>query len=244
MELLLATDLDNTLVGDDQGTVLLNQWVIARRDRLLLVYATGRSYPSAKQLQAERNLLEPDFWITSVGTEIRVQDRLDAKWMMVQSEGWNRDAIAEHVQNFPLLIPQPATEQNPWKLSYWLDQTAPTTAILDFQRWLANQGWAAQIIFSHGVDVDILPVQSNKGNALQHVCQQLPHLPATIVACGDSGNDIGLFQAANLKIIVGNAQLELLDWFMQQHDDCCYCAAQPCAWGILEGLQHFRLLST
>lgn len=69
-------------------------------------------------------------------------------------------------------------------------------------------------------------------------------MPATAtVVCGDSGNDIGLFNVPEARgIIVGNAPPELRQWYEQQGADYHYQAKAACAGGILEGLRYFGLL--
>ena len=76
-QILLITDLDNTLVGDDLATKKLNQYLCTYRQNHVLVYATGRSYASAQKLRQERQLLDPDYWVTGVGTEMYIQEALD-----------------------------------------------------------------------------------------------------------------------------------------------------------------------
>ena len=70
------------------------------------------------------------------------------------------------------------------------------------------------------------------------------------MGCGDSGNDIAMFEGENLSIVVGNAQPDLCDWLdermpsMGLRED-----GQPriikttatVADGILEGLRTFGL---
>ena len=70
MKFLLVTDLDNTLVGDDEATQVLNQRLQSKRSQICLVYATGRSYASTCELIAQKQLLEPDYLIAGVGSEI------------------------------------------------------------------------------------------------------------------------------------------------------------------------------
>ncbi|MBF2058721.1 HAD family hydrolase, partial [Fischerella thermalis] len=69
---LFVTDLDHTLVGDDQALLLLNERLQRHREEYgtKIVYATGRSPVLYRELQEEKNLLKPDALILSVGTEI------------------------------------------------------------------------------------------------------------------------------------------------------------------------------
>lgn len=241
MKFLLVTDLDNTLVGDAQATLALNLRLATLRDRLCLIYATGRSYGSAQRLKHREQLLQPDFWVTGVGTEIHDQGQADTVWAEWLAQDWQRDAIATLVQSFPELIPQSSQEQNPRKLSYFLRSPLAESILANLQLKLSQANLAAKIIFS-SEDVDILPVRGDKGLAVTYLREKL-QIPAKLtLVCGDSGNDISLFQQSTLGVIVRNAQPELLNWHRQQGQSDRYCAQSSYAWGILEALFHFKLL--
>ncbi len=242
MRLLFITDLDNTLVGDDAATIALNERLLADRSQLCITYSTGRSFASARRLIENRQLLEPDYLITGVGTQIHHQETLDPEWADLLSEGWNRETIATLAAAFPALQPQPDTEQNPWKLSFLLEVATPELVLAALERQFAAANLAAQIVFSSGCDVDILPTGANKGNATAYLRQHLGVSSDLTLVCGDSGNDASLFQQPGRGIIVSNAQPELLDWYHSHGQSHHHLADSPYAWGILAGLKHFGLL--
>ncbi|HEY9640350.1 MAG TPA: sucrose-phosphate phosphatase [Coleofasciculaceae cyanobacterium] len=242
MNFLLVTDLDNTLVGDDEAMHRLKAKLLAKRDRIHLIYATGRSYPLARQLQAEKQLLEPDYWLTGVGTEIYRQDDRDATWATRLSQNWNREAVAALAEKFPELILQSETEQNPWKLSFCTTSPQADSILAELQSLIIQAGLLAQIVFSNNEDVDILPRNGDKGLAMTYLREKLRVPAEKTLVCGDSGNDISLFQQNTLGVIVGNARSELLSWYhlcgMSRH----YLARSTYAGGILEGLSYFKLM--
>jgi sucrose-6F-phosphate phosphohydrolase len=242
MQFLLITDLDNTLVGDDRATFTLNQKLAVVRHYCYLIYATGRSYASALYLAQTQQLMEPDYWITGVGTEIYERGQLDRSWASQLSAGWHRDAIAKIAQTNAALILQPQSEQNPWKISFCLAQPGNSSIIDDLHSQLKQAGMNYQIVFSSGRDVDILPGNADKGAAASYLRKRLHVTELSTLACGDSGNDISLFQQSTLGTIVRNAQPELLKWYETHKPPHCYLARSPYAWGMLEGLQYFNLL--
>ena len=242
MKFLLVTDLDNTLVGDAQATLTLNRKLAPVRDRLCLIYATGRSYASARRLKHREQLLEPDYWVTGVGTEIHDQDQQDLAWAEWLTQDWNCEAIAALVQSFPELIPQPRQEQNPRKLSYFLRSSFAESILANLQLKLSQANLPANIIFSSNEDVDILPVRADKGRAVSYLREKLQISAEATLVCGDSGNDISLFQQSTLGVMVKNAQPELLNWYRQYGQSSHYCSQSTYAWGILEALFHFRWL--
>jgi sucrose-6F-phosphate phosphohydrolase len=242
MKFLLITDLDNTLVGNDQATQTLNQKLRAFRDHFYLIYATGRSYASATQLMVEEQLLEPDYWVTGVGTEIFHQGKRDPIWANQLSQQWNRQEIATLAKSFRELIPQSFQEQNPWKISFCLSQPQKSSILEDLQSQINQADLNCKIIFSSGRDVDLLPDKADKGLAISYLREHLQVSAKLTLVCGDSGNDISLFQQSTLGTIVSNAQTELIDWYNGYKQPTIYLANSPYAWGILEGLMYFNLL--
>ena len=244
---LLVTDLDNTLVGDAQALEQLNDRLGKHRQQYgtKLVYATGRSITLYRQLEAEQALLPPDALAVSVGTEIYSagSDTPDADWAAKLSQNWDRDRIASTASTFSHLTPQPNSEQRPFKLSYYLSNAAAETVLPQLTAALQAQGLTPRLVYSSGQDLDILPEHGHKGAAMVFLRQQFDIAPERTVACGDSGNDLTLFEdREELGIIVGNAKPELRQWYAANPRPTCYRAAASCAAGILEGLHHFGLL--
>lgn len=100
----------------------------------------------------------------------------------------------------------------------------------------------AEIIYSNDHDLDIVRRKANKGSALTYICQVLGFTAKQTVVCGDSGNDITLFLADTLGIIVGNARRELLQWHQDNLEDDRYLAQAHYAAGIIEELQYFGIM--
>ena len=171
----IVTDLDHTLVGNVAATQEFNRNVLALGATARLVYATGRSMHSARQLQVTADLLEPDYWITGVGSEIYQGMTMDCTWSDHLSYQWNRSillTIAIQVsKEFPALIPQPEDTSNQHKISFYLygDNTERVLSIL--QNRITESGLAAQVIYSSHEDVDILPIRCDKGLAMRYVIQ-------------------------------------------------------------------------
>ncbi|MEG3438494.1 sucrose-phosphate phosphatase [Pannus brasiliensis CCIBt3594] len=237
---LIVTDLDHTLVGDEAATREFNRCILDRREDFYLVYATGRSYGSARGLQTRENLLEPDYWIVSVGSEIYRRERRDEDWAEILSRDWNRRKVEDIAGEFSFLTPQPEEEQNTWKVSYFFSPSAEPESIERLQDALTRSEIPARVIFSSGRDVDILPVSSGKGNATEYVRERLRVPLDRSLVCGDSGNDIGLFEIGSKGAIVANARPELSRWYDERGSDGHYLARSKYAAGILEALRYFR----
>lgn len=244
---LLVTDLDNTLVGDDAALLTLNQQLQKHREEMgtRIVYSTGRSPTLYRQLKSEKPMLDPDCLILSVGTEVYLdgRDKPDPTWQEMVSQNWDRDLVAATAAHFADLTPQPDSEQRPLKASYFLTQMAAQELLSQLEMALKERGLEVQLIYSGGLDLDILPLRANKGRAMTFLREYLGVSAEQTVACGDSGNDRAMFENREERgIIVGNAMPELLDWHHANPNSNRYLAQAPCAGGILEGLNYFGFL--
>ncbi|MEB3210869.1 MAG: sucrose-phosphate phosphatase [Leptolyngbyaceae bacterium] len=246
-QFLFITDLDNTLVGDDEALATLNAHLSQHREEYgtLIIYSSGRSPILYQELRTEYDLLEPDFLVLSVGTEIyqRGSDQPDPEWQYYLSTGWDREQVLAIASHFSDLIPQPPSEQTDFKVSYFLDGSIANEVMPRLEKALRDNGLDVQFIYSSNKDFDILPKNGNKGAAVAFLQQKMRMNGDRTVVCGDSGNDLSMFQQTQAKgIIVGNAKSELRDWHQTQASEDTYLARARCAGGILEGLHHFEFL--
>ncbi|MFB2768089.1 sucrose-phosphate phosphatase [Pelatocladus sp. BLCC-F211] len=243
MKRLIVIDLDHTLIRNEQANATLNERLEAIRNYIYLVYVTSHSYASSYKQIVQAKFLKPDYLITSVGSEIYQQGvLLEENWANYISKDWNRDTIWAIASQFSALKPQPESEQTPWKLSFALDMTASLHVIDDLRDLLNFAGLRTQVIFSNGLDVDILPQSSDKGKAIVYLQQLLEIQANATIICGGSGNDISLFRLPSPGIIVGNAQTELLWWYYKTRYPRHYLTHYPYAVGILEGFVYFNVL--
>jgi sucrose-6-phosphatase len=245
---LLVTDLDHTLVGNDQSLHRLNQILDRYRQTwgTKIVYATGRSRASYQNLVATQSLLAPDALISAVGTEIYVGDAAipDPEWVDKLNLNWCRERIVDIASRFADLDAQPQSEQRPFKVSYYLSPSVVAAVLPQLQELLAQQLLDVEIIYSGSKDLDILPRGGDKGTAVQFLRDRWQLDPTQTVVCGDSGNDISLFKYGKERgIIVGNAQSELRLWHELHPVNYHYQAVAKCAAGILEGLTYFRFVA-
>jgi sucrose-6-phosphatase len=243
---LFVTDLDRTLVGNEESLERLNQLLDRYRQTFgtKIVYATGRSRESYYELRTTQQLLEPDALIAAVGTELYVEPGLaspDAEWTAKLSRNWQRERVVAIASQFADLELQPATEQRPFKVSYFLSTSVVASVLPQLQELCKQHQLDVEIIYSGNKDLDILPSGGDKGTAVQFLRDRWQIDAAQSVVCGDSGNDISLFKYGNERgIIVGNAQPELRLWHELHPIAHHYIAVAGYAEGILEGLQYFR----
>jgi len=231
---ILVTDLDGTLVGDDAALARFADWLRARRDEFTLVYATGRTRDSVARLVGETPAPEPDVVISLVGTEIH--DRSGRPWpgWLERFADWDADRVRRALAGDDRLELQPAQHQSRLKASYFVPALRGPD-LLAFQGRLRREGLSALVVYSGDFYLDVLPASSGKGAAARAVVRDLGVEPANVLAFGDSGNDIGLFQEGFQGTVVANATPEL----RLAVNGRAYLSPYPFADGILDGIRHW-----
>ncbi|MGG1573730.1 HAD-IIB family hydrolase [Fictibacillus sp. NRS-1165] len=230
---LLATDLDGTLVGEQEMTAFLLDYYKDRPYQVELVYVTGRHYASTMDLINDEKLPMPSILISDVGTEMYDfnDPALHERWKKTLEEQWNPDAISRIVESCRGLMPQsiPSTH----RLSYYAESDE---AVEDVKRKLIDSSVPHKLIYSSGRDVDILPPNAGKGEALSFLIREKGWEEANILVAGDSGNDRDMLTLGYPSVIVGNCQEELKE--LPDHP-LIFRAQRLYAGGIHEAWEHF-----
>ena len=234
---MLVSDIDNTLLGDRAGLDALIRVLRTQPRGFGFGVATGRHLPSAVEVLRQSRVPLPDVLITAVGSEIHYgpEIRPDSGWRRHIQHLWRRDAVASLFTGLPGLTLQSDDQQSEFKLSFNADpDTAPT--LRELKALLRQAGLHANLIHSHDVFLDVLPVRASKGQAIRYLAYKwgLP-LRAFLVA-GDSGNDLEMLVGDTQAVVVSNhsPELEKLRGLEQ-----IYFAEMPSASGILEGMAHY-----
>ena len=235
--LLLATDLDGTFLGgSEQQKTEFYQYIETQRHRLLLVYVTGRELDWISNfLDNNPHIPKPEYIIGDVGTTIvhgetfepiySVQNWIEKQW------GNANEKVKQLLANEPGIELQPVNPD--YRVSYYYD---PETLQDNTVQKVIDAGFDC-IISSHGIYFyfDVMPKGVSKGPTLLKFLEAMNFNGDNTITCGDTLNDLSLFETGLKGIAVGNSEPRLIDKI--QIMDNVYYSSHPGVMGIWDGLK-------
>jgi sucrose-phosphate synthase len=234
---LLVSDIDNTLIGDWEALQALLEKIRNANGQVGFGIATGRRLESALKVLKEWKVPLPEVLVTAVGTEIyyRGSSEPDPGYQLHLEYRWEPSAIRDAMQNLPGIRMQGASEQRRFKISYFMDPSK-SPSVREIMRRLRKRHLHANVVFSHGMYLDVLPVRASKGSAIRYLADKWGIPVDSILVAGDSGNDEEMLSGNTLGVVVGNhsPELEVL-----RDRERIYFAEGQYAWGILEGIEYY-----
>jgi len=234
---ILLCDIDNTLTGDVEGLRTLLEMLNETEVRVGFGVATGRRLESTREILKEWNIPLPDILITSVGSEISYgrPPVEDSSWRRHINFRWDPEKLREAVRQLPGIRLQPQKEQREHKISFYVDPDK-WPGVRKIRRLLRKQNLQAQVIYSHGEFLDLLPIRASKGLALRFLSIKWGIPLQRFLVAGDSGNDREMLTGNTLAVVVGNYSRELASL---KGRPCIYFAEEKHAGGIVEGIQYY-----
>lgn len=233
---VLATDLDGTFLGGSaDARAELYDWIAHRRDKVVLIFVSGRGLDFMRGLAKELPV-QPDHMVGDVGTSVAcgpwyaplppVEHWLDAAWPVDA-----HDRIEQTMRRHPALTEQPVVGGRR-RSYYYKDATHALAAKQD----VGALGF--DVLMSDDLYFDVLPRGVQKGPTLLRTLAALG-LPAhrTLVA-GDTLNDLSMFDTGLTGVAVGNRE-PALDAAIREHANV-YRSPRPGAAGVLDALQRFH----
>lgn len=236
---LFSTDLDGTLLGNAEATQRFKlAWQsLSSGARPFLVYNSGRLIADLCRFVDDGTLPAGDFWIGGVGTEVFdvAAGRPLTEFSTELARDWDLARVHAVVRTFFGVREQAPEFQSPFKSSWYLPNASAAT-LRELRRQLEEAGVAANVVYSSGRDLDILPRSATKGGALRWLCARLEVPLDQVVVAGDTGNDSSMFRLPGVRgIVVENALPELYEATV---DLPMFCSRRILADGVLDGLCH------
>lgn len=235
---LLSTDVDNTITGDRKSYRQIAEIVLSYQQSIRLAYVTGRSKVQMFEIMDDENLLEPEYMICNVGTDIyaRPDYQRDDAWAEHINYKWDRLDVARALKSIPSLFE--SSRQFQFKQSYHLFRGAKMV-IPQIHKTLDDIGIEHVICYSSSADLDVIPARAGKGKAVDYVRKKLGIDKKHVLAAGDSGNDMELLSMGFMSVVVANHQSELK---VDKLPPDVYWAKLNYGAGVLEGMEHYNFI--
>ena len=141
------------------------------------------------------------------------------------------------LEQFKFLQYQEEDNQREFKISYYTSENPEYLEKVN--RTLIKNKIKANVIFSHGQYLDILPYRASKGKAIRYLAYRWNIANEHILVAGDSGNDSEMLKGGLLGVVVANYSSELESLKGQKR---IYFAGRKYAGGIVEGIDHYHFL--
>ncbi|MEJ1385471.1 MAG: HAD-IIB family hydrolase [Candidatus Sedimenticola sp. (ex Thyasira tokunagai)] len=234
----IFTDLDQNLLGSEEGLQQFNRLVKDNRKCGTFGIATGRRLDSALSILKKHGIPRPDVLITSLGTQIHYGQKLTADdfWREHIDHLWKPQSVQRLLKELPGLKPQQKIEQSRFKIAYHYDESeAPS--VEELNDLLHQRDLTCNVIHAFGQYLDIVPVRASKGQALRYVAQRWGIPLENILVAGGSGADEDMMRGNTMAVVVANRHHEELSQLVEE--ERIYFADQAHALGIIEALQHY-----
>lgn len=206
---VLATDLDGTFLGgSDADRATLYQWIEANRDTIGLIFVTGRDPAFIREL-CDNGVPWPEYVIGDVGTSIaRVDgDQIDPILVLEEeiADTWANggDRVRAALDGVPGLTLQPTAFR--YRVSYNLVPDRFDAGTLDKIR---DMGFDPLI--SDNRFFDVLPRGVSKGPSLIRLVDHLGIAPDSVLAAGDTMNDLSMLECGLPAVAVGGSEPDLI----------------------------------
>lgn len=237
--LLLATDLDGTFLGGSaQDRSEFYQYIQRQRDRLLLVYVTGRELDWINNfLEENPNIPKPNYIIGDVGTTIvhgetfepiyAVQDWIVKQW------GNANEQVKKILENEPGIKLQSVNPD--YRVSYYYNSEILQPSTI---QKVIDAGFDC-IISSYDIYFyfDVMPKGVSKGPTLLKLLAEINFNADNTIACGDTLNDLSLFETGLKGIAVGNSEPRLIEKIQVMEN--VYHSPYSGVMGIWDGLKAY-----
>jgi glucosylglycerol-phosphate synthase len=237
MIMLLATDLDGTFLG---GKSVYKQqlYSLIRENRdMRVVFVTGRGLESVIPLLNDPIIPNPDFIICDVGATIvngHTLEPVDPLQSAIEKKWPGHLKILEALKDIEGIKYKEVPQER--RCSFYTKNES-----LVGQVKLKAKSIGCDVIYSANKFLDVLPMNTNKGNSLTALVNHLGIDHKDVMVAGDTLNDLSMYECGFKGVIVGEAEPKLVEATENYPD--IFCATYAGAGGILMGMEHFGFIS-
>lgn len=232
---ILATDLDGTFLGGSDGQKTeFYQYIQENRDRLLLVFVTGRELDITFPLYDEPNFPIPDYIIGDIGTTI-VEGKTGKPIASLEdwvAKTWNNSnqKVKELLIGEPGIKLQNVTTK--YRVSYHYQPEKLQSSTLDK---IVEAGY--DYILSSDRYFDVMPKGISKGPTLLKFIEYMKLDPNNVIVCGDTLNDLSMFETGLKAVAMGNSTPKLIEKIRDLEN--VYFSPHPGVMAIWDGLKFY-----
>lgn len=233
---VLATDLDGTFLGGSlKERNVLYQFIHENRNKIVLVFVTGRALSNVKPIIDDASVPSPDYVIANVGASVTYGDAstplepLDSDMERL----WVGETAVLSALPRDLNLERQQQDQDR-RCSFYTEDHSLVSMLRAMYEPLG-----CSVAYSAGKYLDILPLGVNKGYTLTRLVEQLKINPEDVLVAGDTLNDLSMFTDTPFRgVVVGNGEESLLQKTHSRSDT--YHAVGQGTNGILEAITRFQ----
>jgi len=234
--LVLATDLDGTLLAGTQATRRqIRDLFSGGLPGAKLVYVTGRGLESIIPLLSDSTLPKPDYIIADVGATVLYGDLrpVDPLHHDIAARWPGSHHVLQALARFPVLLRQTVPQER--RCSFFVNEGG----ISDELR-AAVDALDCDLLFSADRYLDVLPRGVSKGSTLRLLAQAEGFDFESVIVAGDTLNDLSMYTTGFRGIVVGGAESALVERVRKMPR--VFVAKDEGCGGILAGLSHHGTL--
>ncbi|MEM6488664.1 MAG: HAD family hydrolase [Pseudomonadota bacterium] len=242
---VLATDLDGTFLGGAEADRLrLYRWIETHRDRVGLIFVTGRDPRFIEGLCTETPVPWPNYVVGDVGTTIARMQPAGPGGRVSPIAAMEADIAARWADAGP-------------RVRAALDGMAGLTLQPTAFRYRVSYDYdpasfdprAIQVVADLGLDhlisadcyFDVLPRGVSKGPSIRRLIAHLGVQPGRVLVAGDTMNDYSMLVEGFPAVAVGGSEAPLLARLPERDD--IFRAPGLGADGIMDAIAHFDLMA-
>ena len=211
-DLVLATDLDGTFLGgtEDERKQFYT-WIDANRDRVGLIFVTGRDTGFIREITRKKGVPRPDYVVADVGTTIAEMDHrhmlapIDALEADIAA-AWKdaNDRVLRALHGVSGLKVQSTMFRH--RVSYDMDPSQ-----LDPKAVEIIEEMGLDVLISDSRFFDVLPKGVSKGPSLLRLLTHLGIDNRKTLVAGDTLNDLSMLALGVPAVAVGNSEPALIE---------------------------------